>query len=179
MTGVDVLPEATEAARENMRENGLCERCSIITGDVRACRELFQTGSFDFAVSNPPYFASGSGLVPADTSRASARTETCCALEDVCAAAAYLLRTGGAFFVVYRPERLSELFCTMSERGIEPKRLRLVQLSTTAAPNLVLVEGRRGGRPGLKIEPPLYLKDGEADSAEVRRIYHLDTEEIK
>lgn len=67
----------------------------------------------------------------------------------------------------------------MSERGIEPKRLRLVQLSTTAAPNLVLVEGRRGGRPGLKIEPPLYLKDGEADSAEVRRIYHLDTEEIK
>jgi tRNA1Val (adenine37-N6)-methyltransferase len=179
MTGVDVLPEAAEIARENMQENGLCERSSIITGDVRACRKLFQPGSFDFAVSNPPYFASGSGLVPSDTSRAAARTEAGCALADMCAGAASLVRTGGAFFVVYRPERLSELFCAMSGRGIEPKRLRLVQHSATAAPSLVLVEGRRGGRTGLKIESPLYLTDGGADSAEVRRIYHLDTEETK
>lgn len=179
MTGVDVLPEAADTARENMRENGLYERCPIITGDIRVCRELFQTGSFDFTVSNPPYFASGSGLAPADASRAAARTEDGCALEDMCAAAAYLTRTGGAFFLVHRPERLSELFCAMSARGVEPKRLRMVQHSAAAAPNLVLVEGRRGGRPGLKIEPPLYLTDGGTDSAEVRRIYHLDTEEMK
>jgi tRNA1(Val) A37 N6-methylase TrmN6 len=55
----------------------------------------------------------------------------------------------------------------------------MVQHSAETAPNLVLVEGRRGGRPGLKIEPPLFLKDGGGDSAEARRIYHLSAEESK
>ena len=74
---------------------------------------------------------------------------------------------------MYRPERLSELFCTMTAAGIEPKRLRMVQYKAYSAPNMVLVEGRRGGRPGLKIEPPLimaYLNG--TDSKEIKRIYH-------
>ena len=114
----------------------------------------------------------GSGAAARDAARAAARGETDCTLDDICAAAAWLLRTGGSFSLVHKPERLSEAFCTMSARGIEPKRLRTVHSRYDAAPSLVLIEGRRGGRPGLKIEKPLILTENGEESAEFRRIYH-------
>ena len=173
MTGLELLPEAAELARMNMAENGLSPRCDIITGDIRRHRQLFTAGSFDIVVSNPPYFPVGSGPLSPDPARAAARGETDCSLEDICAAAAFLLRTGGGFFMVHRPERLSQAFCAMSAAGIEPKRLRLVCARPGSAPNLVLIEGRRGGKPGLKIEAPLLLTDEYgAETDEIKRIYH-------
>ena len=110
-----------------------------------------------------------------DPARAAARGETDCSLPELCAAAAYLLGSGGRFCLVYRPERLSELFCALSAAGLEPKRLRLVCPRPESAPSLVLAEARRGGRPGLAIEPPLTLTDGEGrESEEVKRIYHRE-----
>jgi tRNA1Val (adenine37-N6)-methyltransferase len=110
-------------------------------------------------------------------SRAAAREESACTLEELCSAAAFLLRTGGGFFVVYRPERLAELFCAMADCGIEPKRLRMVQNTAFSAPSLVLAEGRRGGRPGLRMEPPLILHESDGcETAEYKRIYHISGE---
>ena len=172
MTGLELLPEAAALARENMAVNALEARSDVVTGDIRRIRELFPTGRFDLAVSNPPYFPVGSGAAARDAARAAARGETDCTLDDICAAAAWLLRTGGSFSLVHKPERLSEAFCTMSARGIEPKRLRTVHSRHDAAPSLVLIEGRRGGRPGLKIEKPLILTENGEESAEFRRIYH-------
>ena len=173
MTGLEIVPEAAELARENMAMNGFAERSGIVTGDIRAHRALFRAGSFDLAVCNPPYFPQGSGAPAKDRDRAAARSEILCTLPELCRAAAFLLHTGGRAFFVHRPERLSELFCALASHGLEPKRLRLVCRDAESAPTLALVEARRGGKPGLKIEPALYLRgpDG-ADSAELRRIYH-------
>lgn len=173
MTGLELVPQAVELARENMAENALTERADMLCGDIRRVRELFAAGSFDLTVANPPYFPVGHGKPSADAARAAARGETSCTLDDICAAAQWLLRTGGGFSLVHRPERLGELFVCMSAHGIEPKRLRCVQQRAESAPSLVLVEGRRGGKPGLKIEPPLILSASDgSESAEYRRIYH-------
>ena len=173
MSGLEIIPEAAELARLNMEKNGLEGRSRIIEGDIRLHRELFRPGSFDLVAANPPYFPVGGGFVSPDRGRASARAEGSCTLEDICAAAAFLCRTGGSFSLVHKPERLSEVFCCMSGHGIEPKRLRLVCHRPGAAPNLVLIEGRRGGKPGLKIEAPLYIHEADGNmSAESRRIYH-------
>lgn len=173
MTGLEINPKAASLAEENMKINSLSKRSGIITGDIRKCRELFKTGSFDLVVSNPPYFPVGSGKLSPDKERAAARGETECNLLDICAAAAYLLPTGGSFCLVHKPERLSEACCTMSGVGIEPKRLRMVSYKAESAPNLILIEGRRGGKPGLKIEPPLILTDSDGtESEEFKRIYH-------
>lgn len=173
MTGLEIVPEAAALARENMAANSLSGRSEIICGDIRRHRELFRPGSFDLVAANPPYFPLGSGGISPDRAKASARGELDCTLEDICTAAAFLLRTGGSACFVHKPERLSELFCNMSAHGIEPKRLRLVCHSQGSAPNLVLVEGRRGGRPGLSIEPALIIRNADgSETDEIRRIYH-------
>ncbi len=172
MTGLELDAGAAAVACENMRVNALTERSRIVTGDIRRCGELFPAGSFDLAVSNPPYFPPGRGRISPDPARAAARSESSCTLQELCLAARRLLRSGGSFSLVHRPERLSEVFCAMSAAGTEPKRLRLVYAAPGRAPSLVLIEGRRDGRPGLEIEPPLILRDASGqETEEYRRIF--------
>lgn len=169
---LDISAEAAEIARENVALNGLGGRISVLNGDVREYKGLFAAGAYDLVFSNPPYFADGSGRVPADRRIAAARGEKRCSLGDITEAAGWLLRWGGRFCAVYRPERLAELICSMAAAGIEPKRLRTVHYRAQSAPSLILIEGMRGARPGLSMEPPLVMTgpDG-SESAEIKRIY--------
>ncbi|NLL38895.1 MAG: methyltransferase [Clostridiales bacterium] len=167
---VEISEAAVKLAKKNFEHNGAGVR--LIHGDIRRHRELLAAGFYDLVISNPPYFPINSGKSSEIESIARARDERACSVEDVVKAAAYALRWGGRFALVYRPERLARLFYTMTEHGIEPKRLRMVQNKAGSAPSLVLVEGRRGGNPGLIIEPPLILLDDKGgESPEVRRIY--------
>ncbi len=170
--GVEIQPESAALSRANLAENGF-DPAAIIEGDVREHRDFLKAGYYDLVVSNPPYFPVDSGFnAPAD-SRAIARDERCLTLDELCAAAKYLCRWGAAFALVHRPERLSEIFCALTRHGLEPKRLRMVQYKAGHAPNLVLIEARRGGKSGLNIEKPLILcADDGSDSEEVRNIYH-------
>ena len=148
---LDILPEAQMLTLENAKLNGLEAQIRAQTLDIREIRGSFPAGTYDLVVSNPPYFPSNSGKRANKPQLANARDEACCTLEDICAAASYLLRWGGRFSLVHRPERLSELFVAMVTQGIEPKRLRMVASSPKGAPSLVLVEGKRGGAPGLLV----------------------------
>ena len=106
-------------------------------------------GSFRYAVCNPPYYPVGSGYVPEDEALAVARTELRCTLEDACAAAAWLLQTGGSLWMVHRPERLTDLLCGLRAHDLEPKILKPVCAAPGAAPSLILVKATKGGKPGL------------------------------
>jgi len=173
LDGVEINPEAASLCRRNIAENGLEARCRVIEGDLRDASALPSAGGYDLVVSNPPYFASGSGRQSPDDRRAAARSEDSCSLSELCAAARRLTRWGGLFALVHRPERMSEVLCAMSAAGLEPKRLRMVQHQAHKAPSLFLAEGRRGGKPGLEILPPLLLADEAGrDSEEIDRIYH-------
>lgn len=173
LSGVEIQSEYAELSRQNLAQNGMDERARIINEDMRDYRTLFTAESFDLVVSNPPYFSENSGYTAPSEHRAIARDERNCSLRDVCEAAKWALRWGGSFAMVHRPERLSEIFCAMTESGIEPKRLRMVCHSADRAPSLVLIEGRRGGNKGLSIEKPLILTGSDGlDTDEIRRIYH-------
>lgn len=175
MTGLELSGQSAQTARKNLAANALDGRSEIVCGDIRAARSLFRCGSFDLVVANPPYYPVGSGALPQDPARAAARGELSCTLDELCGAAAYLCRSGGRFCLVHKPERLSEAFCCMSAQGLEPKRLRLVCAEVGRGPSLVLIEARRGARPGLAIEPSLFLREADgAESAEVRRIYRKE-----
>lgn len=171
--GIELQPDWAEIARKNAQLNHLEERMHIITGDLREHRSLLKAGEYDLVVSNPPYYPSGSGRSSDLKVTATAREERFCTISDVCAAASYLTRWGGRFALVHKPERLAEIICALTQNGLEPKRLRFVQYKSGAAPNLILIESRRGGNPSLKIESPLILTDDNGrDTAEIKRIYH-------
>ena len=176
VTGLELSPDACELAARTAAANGLTDRLVTLPCDLRERSQLPAAGSFDLAVSNPPYFPAGGGRTAAG-SRGTARSELTCTMEQLCAAASYLLRSGGHFCLVYRPERLAELMETLRRYRLEPKTLRFVQKNGTSAPSLVLLECRRGGKPGLSVEPPLLLRlpDG-SESPDVRRAYFRDKE---
>ncbi len=128
-------------------------------------------------VCNPPYYPPACGKVSADNARRTARSETEASLADICAAASYLLRWGGKFCLVHKPERLTDTACALREAGMEPKRLRFVQNRPDTAPSLFLIEGCRGGKPGVDIQPPLLLQtDTGAPTGELNVIYFRDQE---
>jgi tRNA1(Val) A37 N6-methylase TrmN6 len=178
VTGIDILPESVALAERAAVENGLTDRLTFRQGDLRQVRSLFSPGSFDLVVCNPPYYPPTSGKLSADSALRSARAEVSCTLEDVCQAAAHLLRWGGSFCLVHKPERLADLCCTLRSNGLEPKRLREVCKQAGSAPSLLLMEGRRGGKPGLTIQAPLLLQTADGSpTAELDAIYFRSTED--
>ncbi|WP_295737354.1 tRNA1(Val) (adenine(37)-N6)-methyltransferase [uncultured Oscillibacter sp.] len=171
VTGLELLPEAVALAERTAAENGLTDRLFFRQGDLRD-RAALPAEPFDLAVCNPPYYPVSSGALTGETARRTARAEVDCTLADVCRAARRALRWGGRFCLVHKPHRLTDLLCALREAGLEPKRLRMVCATAEAAPSLVLLEGNRGGKPGLSVEPPLVLYTPEmAPTAELNRIY--------
>jgi len=173
--GIELQQDAVHQAETVIRLNGLQERVSVSQGDLRQIRSLYGANAFDAVLSNPPYFPAGHGANAAGEAIAIARTELCCTLEDVCAAASWLLKFGAPFYLVHKPERLCDLMNALRQHRLEPKRLRFVRHTPSALPSLLLIESRLGGKPGLTIMQDLILhtEDGK-DTAEYRRIYGLE-----
>ena len=169
VTGIELEETAHTMALKNSRDNGLEDRLHSICGDIRAIDALVSMDGFDICVSNPPYFTAGL------LSRATplARHEHSCTLDDLMRAAAFGLRYGGDFYLVHKPERLSEIFCTACKYKLEPKRLRLIRHRENGPVALVLVQCRKGGKPGLTWEEAaLYDPDGQCTQY-YKALYHL------
>nr|WP_326185358.1 methyltransferase [uncultured Oscillibacter sp.] len=178
VTGIDIQEAAVRLAERVVAENSLSDRLTFRHGDLREVKNDFPTGSFDLVVCNPPYYPPASGRLAQTDALRTARAEVSCTLEDVCAAASYLLRWGGSLCLVHKPERLCDLLCALRAAAMEPKRLRFVCKIAGAAPSLLLLEGRRGGKPGLTIEAPLILQNSDgALTAELDAIYFRQQEE--
>lgn len=174
VTGFELQQAPYEAALRNIQSNNLSHRITMRQADLRQIRKAAPPCSFDAAVSNPPYFPAGSGKASASELLNIARSEQCCDLQQLCVAAAWLVRTGGSFALVHKPERLCDLMCSLRSVGLEPKRLQFVRHHEGAEVSLVLLESRRGGNPGLKMEPDLILfqPDG-TPTAQYLEIYHM------
>ena len=174
VTAVELSPMGCDMCRRMGSDNGM--DMTVVAADFRN-RAALPMGKHDLVVCNPPYFSLPSGAA-AKVRPGEARSEVTATLEDVLSAAAWLLPTGGRLAMVYRPERLTDLLCAARCHGLEPKRLRLVHHDARSAPSMVLLECRRGGRPGLTVEPPLLLLDGVGQETEdVKNAYFRHREE--
>lgn len=172
VTGLELQEAAAVLAQRCAEENGIADRFSVCQGDLREVKSLFPAGSFDLVICNPPYYEPHRGRTAQETPLRTARSEVSCTLEDICAAAKHLLRWGGSFCLVHKPERLTDLLCALRQYKIEPKLLRFVCATASSAPSLVLLEGRRGGNSGLTVRPPLILQTPDGvPTPEVDAIY--------
>ena len=168
--GVDISREATELAEQTVKELEI-KNFSVINSDLKDLKGKVDFGFHTLVTCNPPYKAPNAGLKNPDSVEMVARHEVACTLEDIVAVGAKLLQTGGRLCMCHRPERLSELMYLMTKYKVEPKRLRLVAQRKGEEPWLVLVEGRRCGNTGLRIEPTLYVEENGGFSPEMIEIY--------
>lgn len=157
LIGLEIQKESAEMARRSVNLNELQDKIQIVDGDIKEAGQIFDAASFDVITSNPPYMINQHGLQNPDSPKAIARHEVMCTLEDVVAAAAKLLKPGGKLFMVHRPFRLAEIMVMMSKYKIEPKRMRLIYPFVDHEPNMVLIEGVRGGKPRMTVEKPLII----------------------
>ena len=162
-TGLEIQEESADMARRSVSHNGLEDKIDIVTGDIKEASGIFGAASFHVITTNPPYMIGEHGLKNENEALYIARHEALCTLDDILRESARLLKPKGRFYMVHRPFRLPEILSKMSAYGIEPKRMRLVYPHIDKEPNMVLLEGLRGGRPRMQVEPPLivYRKDGE------------------
>ncbi|ABA89466.1 SAM-dependent methyltransferase [Syntrophotalea carbinolica DSM 2380] len=176
IVGVEIQEESADRARRSVLLNGVQDRVEIVRRDVRSVREVLAAESCQVVMTNPPYRRPGTGRLAPGDERARARHELHGGLDDFLACASYLLGTGGRFFMVHLAERLTDVLAGMRQAGLEPKRLRCVHSRYGESARMILVEGRRGGAPGLALEAPLFVydKSGKGYSEEVLGFYGED-----
>ena len=169
VTGLEIDEKAHLAAVENIRRNGLEPRMESICTDLRSVSDRFSPGGFSVCVSNPPYFSGG----PASQATPIARREDTCSLRELMEAAAFALKFGGDFFLVHRPERLAELIAAGAERSLELKRLGLVRHRQDGPVSLILLQFRKGAKPGLLWEELTLRNPDDSPTPAYREIYHI------
>jgi tRNA1(Val) A37 N6-methylase TrmN6 len=174
IVGVEIQPRLADMAQRSVATNNLGEQISIVEGDLKLYPRIgIDQPKADLVTVNPPYMNTTTGVPNGNAHYALARHEIACTLDDVIAAGARLLNTGGKLAMVHRPTRLVEILETMRKYKLEPKRIRFVHPRHTEEPNMVLVEAVRDAKPEVRILPPLIVyENAEAYTEELRRVYY-------
>jgi len=172
--GLEIQEESADMARRSVTHNRLESKVDIVNGDIKEAASIFGSASFDVITTNPPYMIGQHGIANASDTKAIARHEVLCTLDDILRESARVLKPGGRFYMVHRPFRLAEILSKMVGVGIEPKRMRMVHPFIDKEPNMVLIEGKRGGNSRMTVERPLIVyKDTNVYSDELLGEYGL------
>lgn len=171
--GVEIQEQAAERACRSVLLNGLEEKITIFNGDIKNLSEFFRPDSISVITCNPPYMDSSCGLKNQSPEMAAARHEIFCTLEDVISSAEKYLKPCGRFYMIHRPQRITDILCLMRKYRIEPKKLRFVHPYAHKAPTMLLVEGLKRGNPGLKVLEPLIVYNPDRTyTEEILKLYN-------
>jgi len=169
---VEVQTELAQVAISNVKDNHLQNHITVLGADMKAIKPDMTAGPVDLVVCNPPYRRPGSGRINPDNQRAVARHELKANLQDVIGSARRILKTSGRFVTIYTAERTADILCQMRTDSIEPKYIRTIHSGPRSEAKLILIEGIKGGNPGLKIAPPLIIYNENGDyTNEAQRMF--------
>ncbi len=177
VSAVEIQPTFASLIERNAAINGATDRLSVLCRDIRDLTPADIGGEVPLVFSNPPYMTVGSGKNNLHNEKAIARHEHFGSISDFCRAASRLLKHGGRFVLVYRPDRLSELFAALHDTRLEPKRMTLVHADAHHEPSCVLIEAVKGGAPSMRVSPPLFLYE-ETDDTSGARVLTKQAREI-
>jgi len=173
--GIEIQESLSKLAEKNVKMNNLSERISIINDDLRIVRGKLLPEQYDAVIANPPFRESNSGRLNKISEKTIARHEIKCSLKDILKASFYLLKAGGALFMIYPPRRLSQIISEFKSNKFEPKIMRFVHSYADTDAVMMLIKAKKGGNSGLKILKPLYVYEKEKTySAEMNEIYGIN-----
>ncbi len=173
--GFEVQKPIYEIAKRNASLNCLEEQFTAVNKDLRLVCATDTAKEVDLVFSNPPYMKEDSGKLNQNEHKKASRHEIFGDIGDFCACAKRLLKHGGDFCLVYRPDRLIDLVYALRSNNLEPKRLTFVHKNSSTPPSLLLISAKLGGKSGLTIDKPVYIyKDGTNEYTEqFKKIYEL------
>ncbi len=169
-TAVEVQPAFADLIKQNAKLNHFEKQVTPLCADVREIRPETIGGEVGLVISNPPYMKCTSGRRNESEEKYIARHEVCGNISDFCACAARLLKHGGKFVCVWRPDRLTDLLSAMHDHRLEPKRMTFVHADSASEPCSVLIEAVKGGAPSLRISKPLILYEAREENEKTRRL---------
>ena len=171
--GLEIQPELAEMARRNVALNGLEAKVQILTGDLRDLPTELRLNSFDYVITNPPYYPTGKGVIPENQALAMAKFEISCKLEDVIIAAKRLVKGNGKFVLIYPTGRLTELIITLERHNLMPKKICFIHSKPGVKSNLFLLEARPGVGREVEILSPVIVSNQNGEySEQMDRIFH-------
>ena len=173
ISALEVQEDFAALAKRNAEINLLDSTLEVICGDIRDLHPS-KLGEFDVVFSNPPYMKTDSGKRNESDYKYIARHEVCGNIRDFCAAACRMLKHGGKFYVVWRPDRLCDLITALRDNRLEPKVMTFVCADSKSAPSMVLISATKGGASGMNLTAPLILHSGGDHSTlspEAQKIY--------
>ena len=163
--GVEIQKGLADCAKRNVVLNHLEDRISILKQDFRELRGVFQSGSFDVALSNPPYRKYRTGRINPSMEKAIARHEIKGTLENLISITSYLLPPKGRFTMIFPASRTVDLLVALRDGRLEPKRLQFVHPRTGNEAELVLIESIKTSGVELKVMNPLILHESHKGSS--------------
>lgn len=171
--GVELQKEIYDLAVKSVKENKLEDKIIIMNEDVKNLSDIYESDSFDIITCNPPYFKTDNELLLNDNSiKTIARHEVKLNLEDIFKVAKKILKNGKKISLVHRPDRLIEIIDVMKKYGFEPKRMKFCYPKVGMDANILLIEGVKNGKSGLKIENPLIIHNSDGCyTEEVRKMF--------
>lgn len=165
--GVEIQKDIYELALDSIKLNKLENRIDIINDDIKNLKFKFSGDSFDVITCNPPYFKyCTTSHLNEDEHKIIARHEKMITLAQIVNLSKYLLKNNGVLAIVHRTDRLIEIITEFQKNNIQVKKIRFVYPKVGSDSNIVLVEGRKNGNPGLKILSPLYVHNNDGSYTE-------------
>ena len=176
--GVELQKYIYDMGLESIKENGLDKQIKFINEDVKNLDKIYERESFDVVTCNPPYFKyKDDSLINENEGKAIARHEVYVKLEDIISTSQYLLKNGGTFAMVHRPDRLIEIINLMQKYKKKKKKIRLVYPKENKNANMLLIEGIKNGKSGLKVEKALIVHDNNGIYVdEIRKMFGSDND---
>ena len=179
--GVEIQKYIYQLGYDSIVENNLSKQIELLNMNVNQLNNVFEAESFDVVTCNPPYFKFNNGsLLNEELGKSMARHEITIKLEDIVKMASFMLKNGGTFAMVHRPDRLIEIINVMQKYHIEPKKMRLVYPKDGKQANMLLIEGVKNGKSGLKFECPLIIHNENGEYVdEIKKMFGSDTDVAK
>ena len=173
ITGVEIQKDVYDLAAKSVKYNKCDNQITVINDDINSLYKKYESDSFDVITCNPPYFKVNEKTKQNISEyKKIARHELTLNLEDICKISRKLLKNNGVLALVHRPDRMIEIFDTMRKNNIEPKKIQFIYPKYNTDCNLILVEGTKNGKSGVKILEPLIVHDEDGNYTEdVKRLF--------
>lgn len=173
--GIEVQKSMCDMAQKSIKLNSLENRFEIINKNIIEIDKIFKENSIDAIVTNPPYKKIETGIKSKDETKLISRHEILASLEDFIKISSKLLKNSGSFYMVHRPERLSEIIYLLKKYNLEPKKIKMVQSYKNSKPKLILIKAIKDAKEFLDIESPLIIYEEKGKySKDILKIYNKE-----